>query len=315
MQAVKQDSVGPGAINIPSILTPADIGRNLKKWLTDNKGQVNAQLSSEGALLLRGFKVNGTKDFENLISILGGDLLEYSNRSTPRTQVKGNVYTSTEYPPDEYIPLHNENSYTNRWARLIGFFSVKAADEGGETPIADSRKVYQRIDPAIREEFDAKEVMYVRNYGHLDLSWQEVFQTDDRSDVEQFCQANNIQFEWAEDTLKTWQICQATAKHPVSGEDVWFNQAHLFHVSNLPAELRDSLLANVDEKSLPRNAYFGDGTPLKEAQLEAVRQAYKEEEIAFPWQSGDIMLLDNMLFAHGRKPFKGQRKVLVGMTN
>jgi ribulose-5-phosphate 4-epimerase/fuculose-1-phosphate aldolase len=35
----------------------------------------------------------------------------------------------------------------------------------------------------------------------------------------------------------------------------------------------------------------------------------------FPWESGDVLLLDNMRFAHSRKPFTGSRKVLVAMSD
>src|SRR6185295_11544764 len=115
--------------------------------------------------------------------------------------------------------------------------------QGGETPIADSRKVYARIDPAIRERFIAKGgVKYVRNYGTgIDLPWQEVFQTDDKAQAEHYCQKAGITFEWrGPDWLRTSQVCQAVATHPKTGDVVWFNQAHLFHVSSLPPAIRDS---------------------------------------------------------------------------
>jgi len=41
---------------------------------------------------------------------------------------------------------------------------------------------------------------------------------------------------------------------------------------------------------------------------------YQQEAVIFPWQAGDILMLDNMLTSHGRKPFVGARKVLVGMA-
>ena len=110
--------------------------------------------------------------------------------------------------------------------------------------------------------------------------------------------------------MRTRQVCQAVATHPHTGEAVWFNQAHLFHVSSLEAEIRESLLAS-DEP--PRNAYYGDGSPIEDVVLDEVRAAYAKEAVVFPWQRGDILVVDNMLTAHGRRPYRGARKIVVAM--
>jgi alpha-ketoglutarate-dependent taurine dioxygenase len=196
----------------------------------------------------------------------------------------------------------------------LGFFCVTPPAEGGETPIADSRQVLNNIETAIRERFSREQVSYVRNYGEaLDLPWQEVFQTNNREEVEQFCRQNGIDFEWrADDQLRTTQICQAVAFHPVTGAEVWFNQAHLFHVSSLHSEIRDSLIAaSADEP--PRNAYYGDGSVIADNDLDQIRAAYEDATVVFSWEKGDVLLVDNMLVAHGREPFRGERQIVVGM--
>jgi alpha-ketoglutarate-dependent taurine dioxygenase len=133
--------------------------------------------------------------------------------------------------------------------------------------------------------------------------------------VEAFCAKNDIEFEWrAGDELRTRQVCQGVAKHPVSGEPVWFNQAHLFHNSNMPAQYRTAMLSLFKEEDLPRNAMFGDGTPIDDATLDTVRGVLRETRVVFPWQRGDILMLDNMLVAHAREPFTGPRRVVVAMA-
>jgi hypothetical protein len=198
----------------------------------------------------------------------------------------------------------------------IAFFCAQPANEGGETPIADSRRVFARLDPRIREQFTRKKVMYARNYGErLDLPWQDVFQTTDKAEVEAYCRRASIDFEWrGSDGLRTRQVCQATATHPRTGEEVWFNQAHLFHTSNLKPEVRHSLLAACREEDLPRNAYFGDGSHIEDSLVDEIRDAYRQETVSFSWERFDIVLLDNMLAAHGRTPFAGQRKILAAMA-
>lgn len=302
---------------LPLLATPAVEGVDLVAWVGDQRDRVRSWLADHGGVLFRGFGLTEPEQLEALVKALAGELLEYTYRSTPRSQVQGEVYTSTEYPADRSIPMHNEMSYSREWPRTIFFLCADAADEGGETPIADSHGVLRRVPDEVQQRFRTHGVMYVRNYGGgLDLPWQEVFGTDDRQRVESFCVAQDIGFEWlGDDRLRTRQVCQATVRHPDSGEELWFNQAHLFHVSSLPEPVRRGLLAEVAPEDLPRNAFFGDGSPISGDDLEAVRSAYGQEEVTFPWQTGDLLVLDNMRVAHGRRPYSGQRKVLVGMAD
>ena len=75
-----------------------------------------------------------------------------------------------------------------------------------------------------------------------------------------------------------------------------------------------SLLELFGADELPRNAFYGNGRPLEEAALDEIRQACRDEQVAFPWERGDVLLLDNMAVAHGRTPYSGERKIRVGMT-
>jgi alpha-ketoglutarate-dependent taurine dioxygenase len=301
---------------LPVVVTPIEEGLDLERWAGANRDLLKRHLLTTGGILFRNFRLTTESELEGFIQAVSGEPLEYTYRSTPRKRVAGKVYTSTEYPSDQFIPLHNEMSYTRNWPMKIWFLCLKAAQEGGETPVADSRKVYRRIEPGIRDRFAEKRVMYVRTYGGgLDLPWQEVFQTTDKHTVEDYCRTAGIDFTWVGDHgLRTSQVCQAVATHPETGEAVWFNQAHLFHVSSLPPTVRDSLLSSYGEENLPRNVYYGDGTRIELSVLDSIREAYRQETTAFPWQEGDVLMLDNMLAAHGRTPFVGARKVVVGMA-
>ncbi|MCJ2188284.1 TauD/TfdA family dioxygenase [Novosphingobium beihaiensis] len=282
------------------------------------QGLASRHLRQAGALLFRDCAPPDETLFRTFAASFGSSLIGYDFASTPRTAVGDGVYTSTEYPAHQTIPLHNEQSYTLTWPKRIWFHCVTAPQSGGETPIADSRQIFARIDPAIREEFTAKGLTYTRNYGNgLDLPWQDAFGTTDRASIQRYCEANRIVCEWTPDgELRTQQTCQAVARHPQTGDDVWFNQAHLFHPSNLPPTVRETLLAVVGStRALPRHVCFGDGTEICEQAMSHVRQVLDECTRAFPWRTGDILMLDNMLTAHARAPFSGPRRIVVAMAD
>jgi alpha-ketoglutarate-dependent taurine dioxygenase len=291
-------------------------GVNLAAWMDGHREPLEELLSRHGAVLFRGFGIETREEFEALAAQASGDLMDYTYRSTPRSSVGGRVYTSTEFPADKSIPMHNEMSYTTSWPLRIWFFCAQPSETGGETPIADSRRVYERIDPAVRQRFADRGVMYVRNYGEgLDLTWENVFQTADRGEVERFCRATGIELEWKEgNRLRTRQRCQGVAAHPRTGEAVWFNQAHLFHHSSLDPEVLEALVGSFGEDGLPRDSRYGDGTPIEESALAEIRGVYDEESVGFPWEKGDLLMVDNMLVAHGRRPFSGARRILVAMA-
>lgn len=285
-------------------------------WAEERGRDVRRLLRAEGAVLVRGLNVPGSMQFGKILSTLfESELLEYVYRSTPRTGLRGNVYTATEYPAGEVIPQHNENSYSRTWPHRIGFLCLAPPASGGETPIGDSRLVYKELPESVRGKFEEKGVLYVRNYSTLDLPWPVVFQTEDRSQVEAYCEANELRYEWLEGGgLRTSQVNPATAVHPRSGEKVWFNQAHLFHVSSLGADVARTLLDSFGEENVPRNAYYGDGSRIEPEALALIRAAYERTKFKFAWRKNDLLLLDNVLFTHGREPYTGARKVLVGMA-
>lgn len=283
-------------------------------WLRSHASALDRLLSVDGCIVLRGLTVRSLTEFSKVVEVLAPSRQNYINRSTPRTHLGGRIYTATEYPQDRHIPLHNENSYTSEWPTRLLFYGAVPATKGGETLIADGRRVCAHISREIRETFEERGVLYVRNFTPgVDLSWQEVFQTERREDVDAFCHARGIELVWRDDApvLTTRSKGPATLRHS-NGELVWFNQAHLFHASAL-APNEQSVLAGQLGGQLPRNAFYGNGEPIEPDVLAHIREAYDRETFAFPWLKGDVMVLDNVLFAHGRNPFSGPRKLAVAM--
>ena len=59
---------------------------------------------------------------------------------------------------------------------------------------------------------------------------------------------------------------------------------------------------------------FADGSPIPGTIFYHIMDTLDANTIAFPWQKGDILVLDNVLSMHGRATFTGKRRVLTAMT-
>lgn len=299
---------------LPRIVKPERGRRDLVEVLSAGREWEQSLLEC-GALLFRGFEVFDVAAFELAVEAFSPNRMAYVYRSTPRTTVGNRIFSATEYPSQLRIPLHSENAFQREWPLRIVFGCMLPASQGGETPLADVRKVTSRIQSQILDRFENRRVTYVRHYHeYVDLPWQTVFQVDNRRALSEFCLLNDIAHQWLDnDTLRTSQVAQGVATHPVTSDRLWFNQAHLFHISSIGASAARSLLDFYGADRLPRQAYYGDGGEISKEDLDNVRQAFEAEMVVFRWETGDFLLLDNMLTAHGRAPFKGERSVIAAL--
>ncbi|GLU50151.1 TauD/TfdA family dioxygenase [Nocardiopsis ansamitocini] len=302
---------------LPALVRAEIEGADLNTWLRANKDLVDGLAHRAGAVLLRGFAVHGAAGFRTVMDVLSDRVLEYGERSSPRTKISAGVYTSTEYPADQYIQLHNEQSYTTDWPVRIVFCCELPPTSGGRTPLADSRRVLTRLRPRTVAKFENLGVRYVRNYlPGIGLSWQEAFQTDRKAEVDAYCAEADIVAEWVDGGhLRTHQVRPAVRVHPFTGERSWFNHAAFFHITSLPSEVSAGLLEVLPEEDLPHNTYYGDGSAIADTTLAEIRAALDEETTAFEWRQGDVLVVENMITAHAREPFKGPRRILAAMAD
>jgi alpha-ketoglutarate-dependent taurine dioxygenase len=290
-------------------------------------------LTRNGAILFRGFGLSA-KEFRDLSAQLFGDSFRpYLGGTSPRVQINEGVYESTRFPRSLSLPLHNEMSYLPEPPRRIAFFCDVPAASGGETPLADSREIYQRIPPAVRAVFETSGIRYHRYFygpgwnavssaihrlAPLHRSWMAAFQTTDRAEVEKICARQGVSVEWDnEDGVLLTNTLPAARQHPVTGETIWFNQATAFLLTPRSAGTLRWLLYQLawpNARRRPFYASFASGEAITLRQLNDVNEAIGGAATRFAWHRGDLLLLDNYLVAHGRMPFRGQRRILVAMS-
>ena len=283
--------------------------------------ELNQQLLKFGAILFRGFQIDSEEGFEALVRAIVPEKMAYVDGNSPRTDLGKGVYTSTEFPPEAFISLHNELSYAHEWPQKLYFCCVKAAEHGGETPLADSRKLLETLPSDLVDRFQRKNVKYIRNLhggNGPGVSWQKTYKTDNQDQVSELLTKEHASYRWNNNgSLYVEQVRDAIQSHPVTEEALWFNQADQFHASGLGEELYEAmkLMYAGQEEAMPQHCFHGDGTPILEEDLDLVRDTTRELYVKVKWEQGDFLIVDNMLVSHGRMPFEGTRRVLVSMSH
>jgi len=285
------------------------------QWLKEAEPELSPALAEHGVIFIRGLPVASSADVALVRDILIPRRTPYREKATPRSDFGHGVFSSTDLPPAQAIRMHNENSYTLTFPGLLLFACLVAPAEGGATPVADCRKVLRALPPPLVRRMRAQGWTLTRNYtGLVSLDWPTAFGTQDRDEVAAYCADNRIGWRWQPDgTLRTRQQRPGIITHPQTGAEVWFNHLAFWSEWSLDPDIRAALIEEFGQDGLPFNTGFGDGEPLTGPDVATLNAAYTAATVREPWQPGDVMIVDNLLCAHGRDPFRGDRKIAVAM--
>ncbi|MFT5503397.1 MAG: alpha-ketoglutarate-dependent taurine dioxygenase [Gammaproteobacteria bacterium] len=296
-------------------------------WASENAREIQSLAGSIGVVLIRGFEIQIAEDFRAVCQAIEPDLKTYTGGDSPRTHVTDKIYTSTEYDPSLEVFLHNELSYAGWSPGLVFFGCMLPALKGGETPIADGRQIYKSMPSEILKQFETRGIAYLQHLWDangkpgIGKSWQETFETTERNAAEAYLRQSNMTWEWTDFGIRTRAQHPAVVHHPLTGEKCWRNQADQWHRHY--AGVKTSFGGDGDprfdpqtagEETLGNHVTYGDGGEIEVSDLMQVRRVVQAAEVVFPWQAGDIMVIDNILAMHGRKPYEGPRQVLVAMA-
>ncbi|MDV6237563.1 TauD/TfdA family dioxygenase [Leptospira ellisii] len=320
----------------------------LIRWVKSNKRALTDDLKEYGAILFRGFDIRSPQDFEDVIINVDPNLKNNYLGTSPRNQVTKYAFTATELPPAYPIMQHAEMSFLDSPPRKLFFFCGLAPEKFGETPITDLRKVLHEVPQTIRDKFENDKIRYSRVYdGPSNRSrfqfwktkrWDEMFQTQDRNEVEKISKKQNFKTEWfGEDGLRLVNTTLAVRRHPEFKTLAWHNHSQVFHIDAARKEywrifFRQktfrgflvgialealTLLKKLTTKKeyLDTHCSYGDGKEISLRELTQIQEAFWNNISLFSWQKGDVLVIDNYTVSHGRHPFSGPREIYVAWAD
>lgn len=300
------------------------------QWIEANKPLICDTLLESGAIMFRGFAVPEVPNFEQFLRAFKVVNFDYSGGGTDRGAPEGKVFQSTRARNDWRLPLHQEMAYMPRFPNRLAFYCRVAPDVGGETIISPMRGYTDKVRPEFMRKLRETGVLYIRNFrdpnrsaGHPRLdanhrTWTDAFLTDDPKVVEQKILDMGLEYEWQPNGSVTMTYKgPAVINHPVTGEELWFNQINTQAPTDDAwgaecAALMRSDLYNKDNPP-PYEVRFGNGDPFEWEDVLTLNPIYDSVCVAVPYEHGDVLFLDNYLAAHGRNPYEGKRDVRVMM--
>jgi hypothetical protein len=303
---------------LPLVVLPRGDERHASEFLPRLKACCERYLPRLGSVLLRGFEIGEAPEFRGLVASLAGAGAQLDFPAASEELSGCGPRCAGEATPEPGPILHNARTYLGCAPHQLWLWCTSAPSEADAIELADCRDVRGRVPETIRERWMERGLLYVRDFEPLPAlapgddstasaarPWIMMFGSAERSAVEASCQRRGFQFAWSPaGALRIWRACAPIVAHPISGESVWFNQAHVFVA---PRGCPPSDPARHASSGTWR-VYHADGGGLDASEVLEVRAAFESCKTLLSWEPQDVLVIDNLLTAHA---VPGSSKTLI----
>jgi hypothetical protein len=286
------------------------------EWVRAHRDALIAQSSQHGAVLFRGFPLKTPQDLDAFIAAFDVPNFPYyeSLSNAVRVNWTERVFSANEAPPEVTIYYHHEMAQTPIFPAKLFFFCQQPAEEGGATPICRSDVLFEKLAercPQFARDCDEKGLQYSNVMpaendpkSGMGRSWQSTLNAKTTEEAEERLRALGYSWEWLPDgCLRATTPVLPGVREVSAGRKTFFNQ------------LIAAFAGWKDSRNDPSKAIrFGDGSPLDREAVQVAIDLAEELTFDVPWQQGDTVLVDNFLVMHGRRTFRGTRKVLASLA-
>jgi len=306
-------------LDFPLVIEPSE--KRIEKpsfmeWINDNIAELHEKLIDHGAILFRNFPIENANDFEEMLNQTHYKNMPYVGGAAPRNQVtESRIITANESPASEKIPFHHEMAQVPNPPGYIFFYCDIASETGGATSILHSAEIcqeFQQINKDFYNKVADQGVRYVRVMPEetdansaIGRSWKETFQVKTKEEAEVVMKREGMSWEWLENgAVRTETQTLPAIRHDIeTDKNVFFNSMVAVYTG-----WNDS--RNTGEKAV----VTGDGEYLDSDIMNTLVEKMDETCVNFPWQSGDVLWINNYTTLHARQPFTGDRRILASIA-
>ena len=278
--------------------------------------------------------MQGYDEMAALVSILFPNSMAYEGGSNYRGRLDKNVY-DTGAPRHANLHYHHEMAYVSESPEYLSFLCLEAPPrpEIGATFVSDNKRATEMLlESSLGQRLKEKGLCYVRKLPDLDFFkdkdpstvynyWQTSFQCETPEEATEKAKQKGLQVEWEDSPIfgrymvtkfyvSAFEYCPYTQKNllyaSVADDSLWFD--------SWPG------LMSLEQKDRPLQLNFGDDEALSKADKAKFIEVYDNFGIPIFWSKGDIAIVCNYRFAHGRPSYtleKGEKRelgVILGQT-
>lgn len=277
--------------------------------------EIRAKYHDVGCLHIQNTGLTSMNDQRTLARMVMGEETEYEGGANPRgrTGDLGNVY-DIGAPLEADLAYHHEMTYKSHSVEMLGFLCKHAVNRGdvGWSYLSDSEQAHDYImTTELGRKMKEKGLCFIRRMTDASTpqdpaipvynSWQQSWMTNDPVKAEQAAREQGLIPEWVEDGRGGWNMQTRYYKSAfeyipaldrnimvcsIADDGEWFDSWP--GIKDVPQELR------------PLEMLWGDDEPMTLEEKQLWTDAYDMFGIPLKWQPGDVALLCNLRYAHGR---------------
>lgn len=289
------------------------------KSLQQRDGTLTKKLAQHGTLLFRGLPIHNAEDFSKFAHAFGYKPHEIIGIVVDRPLLAPNVAPANEAPKEVLIYNHNESPQVPHAPEYIFFYGHHVPNKGGESPISSSLELFHRAQQEIPEfiaELTEKGILsrvtykYEKQYEGgstlkqafgkeiVDGDSEETKRRKIEAQIARYGRGKYTTWEWTDDGLVLTHRLPAIRTQPET------NLPTLF--TGLASYWKMNRVNSGGRKNVTQQIY-GDGSVIPEKYLEHLAKITDEIRVLHKWETGDVLVYDNVIAQHGRQPWEGEQ--------
>jgi Taurine catabolism dioxygenase TauD, TfdA family len=247
-----------------------------------------------GTLLFRGFNVN----YEQMKAFAGKFSSKFVlDKDRPIVDPRNKFVTLVD-PGMHYVSPHCENANSPFRPDVVWFCCAVPAAQGGETLYWDGVRVWEEMSEELKQLFVSKKIKFLQKFPAAD--WKRFLGagatiTDIKKTLD-VIQGLSYQIN-SDQSVSIEYVCSAIVKTKYGNKDAFANSL-------------------ISEHKNPRGIVtFEDGSPIPAPVINEIQELMNSLTKVISWQSGDLVMIDNSRFLHGRRSFADTKRRIFSLLS